>query len=373
MLKTNLAFLVLLSSSGIAHAGINDPTCRPTADRPPVILVHGRGGDVNGFGPLVAALEASGRCVYGINYGRTNGAGPNGHDHLTVSGGQIAAYIDEVRAQTGAAQVDVIGHSAGTGVLDNVILEKRKGDRIRRLVSFGGLHHPYAHAGASGIADGQLFLPNLVATARLVDPDITAQEVIVNAINLYAGAGGSLAGIDVETATSNFAADLFEPDYWKALHGNLSEADGVYVTVGGSQRSRTTGDSIPTICYTNIVGLGDLITGAAAGFQDPAPNVDNFLLLSGADHGQILADPAALEKTIDALGRPCVHATPPDDPPTPPDDVPEDPSEPDNPGEAAGGCSTSHADGGALLLLLAILALRQRRHAVAEDPLEAAE
>lgn len=368
MLKANLAFLVLFSSTA-AHAGLNDPACQPTADRPPVILVHGRGGDVNGFGPLVGALEASGRCVYGRNHGRTNGVGPNGHDHLTVSGGQIADFIDEVRAQTGAAQVDVIGHSAGTGVLANVILEKRKGDRIRRFISFGGLHHPYAHAGASGIADGQLFLPNLIATARLVDPDITAQEVIVGAINLYAGAGGSLAGIDVETATSNFAADLFEPDYWKMLHGRLSEADGVYVTVGASQRSLTTGDSIPTVCYTNIVGIGDLITGGAAGFQDPAPNVDNFLLLSGADHVQILSDPAALAKTLDALARPCVHAVPPDEPGDPQnpddDDLPEDPSEPDYPGETVGGCSAS-GDGGRaataiVACLLAVIVRRRRR------------
>lgn len=114
-----------------------------------------------------------------------------------------------------------------------------------------------------------------------------------------------------------------------------------------------------------------------AGFQDPAPNVDNFLLLSGADHAQILADPAALAKTLDALGRPCVHAVPPDDPNDPQqpgDDPPEDPGEPDYPGEAAGGCSTSHAGGAAILLvLLAVLGLRQRRHAVAEDPLQPAE
>jgi MYXO-CTERM domain-containing protein len=350
------AFLVAISA-GTAHAGLNDPACQPTADRPPVILVHGRGGDVGGFGPLVFALEAAGHCVYGTNYGRTNNTGPNGHDHLSTSGAQIAAYIDRVLADTGARQVDVIGHSAGTGVLANVVHEKRKGDRIRRFISFGGLHHPYAHAGLSGLVDGQLFLPNLIATARLIDPDITAQQVIVSAIDLYAGAGGSLAGIDAETATSNFAADLFEPAYWSALHGRLSEAPGIHVTVGNGNRSIGTSDSIPTICYTNIVGLGDLITGAAAGVQDPAPNFDNFLQLTTSDPVQILSDLAALTQTLDALARPCASAVPPDRP----GDAPSDPDDPSGAGDAVGGCSaTDTAATGASIascLLAALAAL----------------
>ncbi len=294
--------------------GLNDVSCQLTPAHPrPVVLVHGRGGNVDGFGSLIDALTAAGYCVFGMNYGQTDGRGPYGHDHLTVSGGQIAWFIRHVLAQTGAERVDVIGHSAGTGVLDNVILEKGDGYLIHRMVSFGGLHHPYAHIGAAGIADGTLFLPNLIDTARIVAPDITAQEVIVAAIDLYASVGGSLAGIDVETATSNFAADLFEPNYWRALHGGLSEPAGTYVLIGAGARSVATSDSVPEVCYTNIVGFADLLAGTTAGFQDEAPNVDNFLLLTPSDHAQILDDPVAVAKTLAALGTPCEPAWPDDD------------------------------------------------------------
>jgi pimeloyl-ACP methyl ester carboxylesterase len=365
-LTTAAALFGLAAAPVTADAGgLNDEACRPSPRHPnPVVLVHGRGGDVEGFGPMVATLNAAGHCVYGVNYGRTDGTGPNGHDHLTVSGGQIAAFIDQVLDTTGADQVDVIGHSAGTGVIDNIILMRDEGDAIRRVVSFGGLHHPYAHAGASGFADATLFLPNLIATARLVDPDVTAQQVIVAAINLYAGAGGSLAGIDVETATSNFAADLFEPDYWTALHGGLSETSGHYITFGNSRRGLVTQDASPSICYTNIVGIGDLLAGAAAGFQDDAPNVDNFLLLTPADHVQILTDGVAVAKLLTALDTPCVVPPPPGQPGGPDDPDPEDP---DAPGGVTGGCNSSDAAAGGAALtscLLAglALALLVRRH-----------
>jgi hypothetical protein len=66
-----------------------------------------------------------------------------------------------------------------------------------------------------------------------------------------------------------------------------------------SQRSRPTKDSAPNVCYTNIVAIADLLVGPAAGFQDEAPNVDNFLLQSAVTqnaHNDMLADAAALQK-----------------------------------------------------------------------------
>jgi len=374
-------------------SGINDYSCHLTPAHPrPVVLVHGRGGNIDGFGSLVATLTSAGYCVFGMNYGQTDGQGPYGHDHLTVSGAQIDGFIRHVLDATGANQVDVIGHSAGTGVLNNVILEKGDGYLIYRFVSFGGLHHPYAHAGASEIADGTLFLPNLIKTARVLFPDLTAQQLIIWAINTYAGAGGSLAGIDVETAESNFAADLFEPDYWTMLHGGLSEPPGTYILIGASDRSLPTHDSVPEVCYTNIVGIADLMAGSAAGFQDEAPNVENFLLLTTSDHVQMLDDAIALGKTLEALATPCDPTWPDDDPPDaddpPGDDVPpggDDPPGTDDPpggdyppgtddpdsddgdlgGTPVAGCATSPPSAGGevfwLLLVAAGLFVRRRR------------
>ena len=48
--------------------GVNDPNCT-SADRP-VVLLPGTFSTVAGnFGALAAALQADGRCVYGLNYG----------------------------------------------------------------------------------------------------------------------------------------------------------------------------------------------------------------------------------------------------------------------------------------------------------------
>ena len=299
-----LALLAL--SAPASAAGLNDYSCKLTSAHPrPVVLVHGRGGDVQGFQTLIGALGAAGYCVFDTNYGQVGGQGPNGLDHLTVSAAEIRDFVNEVLAKTGARQVDVIGHSAGTGVLDNFILQKGGAAVAHRLVSFGGLHHPYAHVGASGFADSDLFLPNLILAARLIDPNITAQQVITDALALYAGAGGSLAGVDVTTATSNFANDLFDPDYWRALHGNLSEPPAVFIKVATAGRTLRTADAAPSVCYTNIVGVADVLAGASSGFQDAAPNVDNFLLLTLSDHSQILDDAIAVNKALTALAAPC--------------------------------------------------------------------
>lgn len=97
--------------------GTNDWTCRPTAAHPdPVVLVHGTTGakDTNWatYGPL---LKNNGYCVYALTYG---GAGENapigGLGRMQDSAAQLAAFVARVRTSTGAAKVDLIGHSQGT-------------------------------------------------------------------------------------------------------------------------------------------------------------------------------------------------------------------------------------------------------------------
>ncbi|MCB9570774.1 MAG: alpha/beta hydrolase [Kofleriaceae bacterium] len=372
--------------AGAAHAGgLNDWSCHPAPGRPyPVVLVHGRGGDIDGFGSLVAALRADGRCVYATNYGQVGGQGQHGVDHLWVSGAQLDAFVDQVLTATGAARVDLIGHSAGTGVIDNLVLARGAEHRIHRVVSFGGLHHPYAHAGAAGFEDNDLYLPNLIAAARLVVPGITAQQVIVNALALYTVAGGALAGVDAETATSNFASDLFDPVYWAELHGGPSEPPTTFIRLATDGRSLATHDASRFVCYSNLVGIADVVTGPSAGFQDDAPNVDNFVLPTSADHAQLLTDPVALTYAIAALSTACPYteAGVPDDPDADgdpgapgPDAGVGDPDgdgagNPDDPGAGGtpGGCAVGGGGGGGaagaglVLALGALLGLARRRH-----------
>ena len=242
----------MVAAGSVAEASINDPSCQLTPARPyPVVLVHGRSGHATDLAAITSALEADGYCVYGIDYGMYDGQ--TGLDHLTVSGGQLAAYVEQVLAVTGAGQVDAVGYSEGTGVIQDFILGKGGAPLVHRVVSFGGLQHTYAHVGAPGFGDSDLYLPNLIAAARAIDPNISAQQVITAALDIYAGVGGQIAGVDRAVAESPFASDLFDPVYWTNLQGSLSEPAGTYIRVATNGHTLPTHDRGVGVCYTNIL------------------------------------------------------------------------------------------------------------------------
>lgn len=288
-------------------AAFNDPACRPAPGKSPVVLVHGRGGNVDEMTAIRGALVANGYCVFGKNYGQERPGRPYGLARLDVSGEEIKRFIEGVLQSTGAPQVDVIGHSAGTGVLDNYVLRRGGAAQVRRLVSFGGLHHPYAHVGLARVIDANLFLPNTIRAVQDLVPPFTSnvgyKDVAAAALGVASSVGANLSEADRELVESGFVADLFDPKYWNELHGGLSEEAGKFVAVNG--RSLPTKDAAPNVCYTNIVGVADLVTGTNAGFQDEGPNVDNFVLPTAADHVQMISDPVALAKMVSALDAPC--------------------------------------------------------------------
>jgi triacylglycerol lipase len=105
---------------GIPPPGANDPACRPAAAHPsPVILVHGTFGDMTvSWNSLSPALRSRGFCVWALDYGR-RGTGP-----IDASADQLVAFIDQVRARTGAAKVSLVGHSQG-GMLSRYVAVRR--------------------------------------------------------------------------------------------------------------------------------------------------------------------------------------------------------------------------------------------------------
>jgi pimeloyl-ACP methyl ester carboxylesterase len=110
----------IFQSPGIPPPGANDPACKPAANHPyPVILVHGTFGDMTvSWNTLAPALESKGFCVWALDYGR-RGTGP-----IDTSADQLVAFIDMVRAKTGAAKVSLIGHSQG-GMLARYVAVRR--------------------------------------------------------------------------------------------------------------------------------------------------------------------------------------------------------------------------------------------------------
>ncbi|WP_299571613.1 alpha/beta fold hydrolase [uncultured Williamsia sp.] len=102
-------------------SGINTPTCRPSAEHPrPVVLVHGTWANpAKTWEKLAPALRDQGFCVYTISYGKRQSASPQnlldlfGGNSIRQSARTLGSFVDTVRKETGARQVDIVGHSQG--------------------------------------------------------------------------------------------------------------------------------------------------------------------------------------------------------------------------------------------------------------------
>ncbi|PYI04408.1 lipase [Aspergillus sclerotiicarbonarius CBS 121057] len=109
---------LLLASAAILPAfgySINDFSCTSTEHPNPVVLLHGLGAtfyeDLN---YLQYWLQAQGYCTYAKTYGAYDGF-PflGGLKSIADSAQEIAAYIREVKEETGADKIDLVGHSEG--------------------------------------------------------------------------------------------------------------------------------------------------------------------------------------------------------------------------------------------------------------------
>lgn len=100
--------------------GANDWSCTPTAAHPrPVVLVHGLGANMGmNWGYLSPKLKERGYCVFALTYGLHPLAAPFGAPGGTIpiqdSAKELRTFVDRVLRETGAAEVDLVGHSEGT-------------------------------------------------------------------------------------------------------------------------------------------------------------------------------------------------------------------------------------------------------------------
>ncbi len=166
-------------------AGANDWNCRPSAARPtPVILLHGTlvntGANWVALSPM---LKNAGYCVYALNYGMTwlSAGRIGGLDHVANSAKQLAAFVDRVRASTGSAKVDIVGHSQG-GMMPNYYIKRLGGaSKVRTLVGIAPSNHGIAPGGSSALASklgilGPIFRNAVDAAMRFAMPGRVEQE-----------------------------------------------------------------------------------------------------------------------------------------------------------------------------------------------------
>ena len=113
-----LATSATTSASGATapRSGFDNWSCKPSAAHPnPLVLLHGLGGNGPGnYSFLGPYLAAKGYCAYTLTYGQATPVIPvGGTVSIVQSSAEIEAFVDRVRQSTGAAKVDIVGHSEG--------------------------------------------------------------------------------------------------------------------------------------------------------------------------------------------------------------------------------------------------------------------
>jgi pimeloyl-ACP methyl ester carboxylesterase len=134
--------------------GVNVPGCVPSAAHPrPVVLVTGTFGNMTsdwaGLGPTLAN---AGYCVYSTPIG--------GDPHKVVqttgpvrdSAKQIASYVDKVLADTGADQVDLVGHSQGGLIAEYYVKALGGAPKVHTLVGLSPTTHGTTASGLAYLA-----------------------------------------------------------------------------------------------------------------------------------------------------------------------------------------------------------------------------
>ena len=259
--------------------GANDWSCKPSAAHPePVVLTHGLLGNRNDnwqtFAPLLAD---EGYCVFALTYG-THPDAPfpvdqgGGLTPMEDSAGQLATFVDQVLAATGAAKVDILGHSEGTVMPEYYVKYLGGATKVAKYVSLAPIWHGTDPAGLASLDQFASIFGFAPVVNGVIDP-------------LCGSCRELLAG-------SDFMAIL-----------------------------RAGGIAVSGISYTDIVTRYDeLVVPYTSGIED-APGVTNIVVqqqcgLDYAEHLAIAADPVAAADVLNALDPahprpvPCTYVAP---------------------------------------------------------------
>ncbi|WP_433722316.1 esterase/lipase family protein [Nocardia sp. CA-129566] len=111
------------------------------------MLIHGTWDNQNAWDVLAPRLKSAGYCVFSLNYGRdtssVRGAIPGQYatGDIRASTVEIAAFVEQVRAATGAAKVALVGHSQGAVVARQYVRFAGGADKVGHLITLVGTNH----------------------------------------------------------------------------------------------------------------------------------------------------------------------------------------------------------------------------------------
>ncbi len=260
-LPVNYDFIAGATAAALAPdtppPGANNWSCRPSAAHPyPVILVHGTLANMDDNWQAASPLLANhGYCVYAFNYGGASSTSPlQGTGEIAASAAQLATFVNAVLASTGAAKVDLVGHSQG-GMMPRYYINSLGGaGKVNNLVAF-------APSNYGTTLDGLTKLASLL------------------------GVSGEING-----TLSSFCVACVEQEQGSAFLAGLNATP-----------------TVPGVRYTVIESVDDeVVTPYKNAFLPAASNVANVTVqnqcaLDGSDHLEIAADPIALADMLNAL------------------------------------------------------------------------
>lgn len=138
-------------------AGANDWSCEPSEEHPnPVVLLPGTFANLGAnFVKLSPRLKNSGFCVFAINYGHTalSFGRVGGLAKITSSSAELDEFVAKVRETTGAAKVDVVGHSQGGNVPMWWMIKMGGAKQVAHYVGWGPSSHGTTLNGLSTLLD----------------------------------------------------------------------------------------------------------------------------------------------------------------------------------------------------------------------------
>jgi triacylglycerol esterase/lipase EstA (alpha/beta hydrolase family) len=250
-------YLSGLTSPTVPPPGADNFSCQPTAAHPyPVVLVNGTFANMNNNWRAAAPILANhGYCVFAFNYGGvTPTSDIQGTGEIAASAQQLASFVNQVLAATGAAKVDLVGHSQG-GMMPRYYIDFLGGAaKVDKLVAL-------APSNDGTTLDGLTTIARLLGLSNLINSGLS--ELCE-------------ACVEQEQGSSFLATLNAEP-------------------------------TVPGVSYTVIESTDDeVVTPYTNAFLPSAPGVTNITLqrqcsLDSTDHLEIAYDPVAMADMLNAL------------------------------------------------------------------------
>jgi triacylglycerol lipase len=253
-------------------AGANIWSCRPSAQHPdPVVLVHGLVATMgDNWSTMAPLLADNGYCVFALTYGTDPGeSSVGGLEPMEQSSQQLASFVTQVLASTGASKVDLVGHSEGTVMPQYYLKELGGAAKVNRYVAMAPLYQGTTLDGVSAGVDAlETYFPSLAAP--------------------------------IESAVAAECGSCQEFLKGSAFLSNLYR-DGVY--------------AVPGVTYTTIMTRYDELVVPYTSGELNAPNATNIVVqdqcpLDFSEHATLAWDPVVGQDILNALDPGEAHPVP---------------------------------------------------------------